>query len=123
MKTNNQSTEGKDPQQTVSESSLDGAACSSRVGNCPLEQRMVRAFEAVGVEYRTDYEGRVPENLDFYLPKFDVHVEVKGGHSPRISKQVARSKNVIAVQGVKAVELLALLFETNYQGGPRSRGE
>jgi len=28
MKTNNQSTEGKDPQQTTSESSLDGAACS-----------------------------------------------------------------------------------------------
>jgi len=28
MKTNNQSTEGKDPQQTISESSLDGVACS-----------------------------------------------------------------------------------------------
>ena len=28
MQTNNQSTEGKDPQQTTSESSLDGAACS-----------------------------------------------------------------------------------------------
>jgi hypothetical protein len=28
MQTDNQSTEGKDPQQTASESSLDGAACS-----------------------------------------------------------------------------------------------
>jgi hypothetical protein len=33
MKTNNQSTEGKDPQQTEDKSSLDGAACSVlRVG-------------------------------------------------------------------------------------------
>jgi hypothetical protein len=86
--------------------------CSQRVGNCPLEQRIAKALDCAGIQYATDYEGSVPENLDFYLPAFDVHIEIKGGHSPRISNQMARSKNVIVAQGQKAVNLLARMLET-----------
>lgn len=82
-----------------------------RVGNCSLEQRMAQALDSAGIQYRTDFEGGVPEALDFFLPDFGIHIEVKGGHSPRISKQMARSRNVIAVQGKQAVECLARLFE------------
>lgn len=84
---------------------------SPRVGNCPLEQRIAAALDTAGLEYRTEFEGRVEERLDFYLPRFGVHIEVKGGHSPRISDQMARSNNVIVAQGRQAVELLALLIE------------
>lgn len=87
------------------------ATNSSRVGNCPLEQRIAKALDAANLEYRTDYEGGVEAHLDFYLQKSDVHLEVKGGHSPRIEEQMARSKNVIVAQGEKAVELLAALIE------------
>ena len=86
---------------------------SERVGNCPLEQRIAKALDAAKLEYRTDYEGGVVAHLDFYVQKYDVHVEVKGGHSPRIAKQMKRSKNVIVAQGGKAVEMLAALIEQN----------
>lgn len=96
-----------------SPASLAAATGSARVGNCPLEQRIAKALDSANLEYRTDYEGGVEARLDFYVQKFDVHIEVKGGHSPRISKQMARSKNVIVAQGEKAVELLAALIEQN----------
>lgn len=89
---------------------------SARVGNCPLEQRIAKALDTAKLGYRTDYEGGVEAHLDFYVQKYDVHIEVKGGHSPRISKQMARSKNVIVAQGEKAAELLAALIEQNVKG-------
>lgn len=88
------------------------ASCSPRVGNCPLEQRIAKALGTEGIEYRTDYEGCVPEALDFFLPAFGVHIEIKGGHSKRTSRQMARSKNVIVAQGGTAVQLLATMIES-----------
>ena len=84
---------------------------SVRVSKFPLEQRMAKALDTAKIEYRTDYEGGVESHLDFYMQKEDVHIEVKGGHSPRISVQMKRSKNVIVAQGEKAVQLLATLIE------------
>lgn len=88
---------------------------SNRVGNCPLEQKICRALDNANIEYFTDYEGKVPEHLDFYIPKFDIHIEVKGAHTNRISKQTKRSKNIIVVQGDKAVEFLVLLILNDAQ--------
>ncbi len=84
---------------------------NQRVGSCPLEQRIAKALDRAKLEYRTEYEGGVKERLDFYLPTFDVHIEVKGGHTPRISDQLSRTKNAIVAQGEKAVRLLAGLIE------------
>lgn len=81
-----------------------------RVGECPLEQMIATSLTEAGITFLTDYEGGVPENLDFYLPEFQVHIEVKGGHSPRISDQTSRSSNVIVAQGRKAVRFLSALI-------------
>lgn len=83
---------------------------SSRVGDCPLEQKIAQALDSAGVDYRTEFEGKVPEGLDFYLAHGGIHIEVKGAHAPRIADQMARSKNVIVAQGEKAVDLLAFLI-------------
>lgn len=83
-----------------------------RVGNCPLEQRIAAALDAAGVAYRTDFEGAVREHLDFYLPAYDVYIDVKGGHSDRTSRQMARAANVIVLQGNLAVELFAELMKS-----------
>lgn len=45
--------------------------------------------------------------LDFYLPDYDVYIEVKQFHSDRISEQMKRQKNVIVVQGVVAVRFMS----------------
>ena len=84
---------------------------STRVGDCPREQAIALALDDASLEYRTDFEGCVPEHLDFYLPGInDVFIEVKGGHSDRTAGQMARVDNVIVAQGPKAVELLARLI-------------
>ena len=91
---------------------LLATTCSPRVGDCPLEQRIAKALDTAGIRYCTDHEGGVPEALDFFLPNFGVHIEIKGGHSERIAGQMARSKNVIVAQGSTAVELLAAMIES-----------
>jgi hypothetical protein len=77
----------------------------------PLETKIAAALDAAGIEYLTDYEGKSPANLDFYLPDYDLYLEIKGGHSDRISGQMARHHNVIAIQGVKSVAFVTYLLE------------
>lgn len=74
-----------------------------RVGNDPLEQMIAVALDNAGIKYFTDYEGKSPANLDFFLPDLDIYLEIKSGHSKRISKQMTRHQNIIAIQGQKSV--------------------
>lgn len=48
--------------------------------------------------------------LDFYLPDFNIYIEVKRFHSPRISDQMSRAKNVIAIQGEDSIKFLKRAF-------------
>jgi hypothetical protein len=48
--------------------------------------------------------------LDFYLPLADVHIEVKQFHTDRISEQMSRARNVIAIQGINAARLFAMML-------------
>lgn len=82
-----------------------------RVGNDPLEQKIANALDNAKINYKTDYEGLVPINLDFYLTDFDIYLEIKGGHSDRISKQTSRAFNVIVIQGIKSVDLIVKLLQ------------
>lgn len=84
----------------------------SRVGDCPLERALAHALDRAGIAYFTDYEGKSPKNLDFYLPLQNLYIEVKGGHSPRIAEQMERDYNVIAVQGMKSVNFMVRLIES-----------
>lgn len=74
----------------------------------PLEAAVEAALIHAGVEYLR--ENGHSRRMDFYLPGWDVWVEVKAMHSPRIADQMAREKNVIAVQGIDAARLLAAMI-------------
>lgn len=74
----------------------------------PMEQMIADALEAAGIAYIRDGDpGGEGQRLDFYLPDYDLFIEVKRLHSPRIAEQMALAKNVIAVQGEAAVRWLA----------------
>lgn len=75
--------------------------------NDPMERKIADALDAAGVEFEHE---RRPENLDFYLPAFDIFIEVKRFHSPRVSDQMRRAPNVIVAQGDKGVAFLAGLL-------------
>lgn len=62
---------------------------------------------AEALEYNLLVYERGKRNLDFYLPKPDVYIEVKQFHSDRISEQMSRAENVIAIQGVEAAKFFA----------------
>ena len=71
----------------------------------PMEMIIEQALLDVGEPYLVDNETKC--NLDFYLINHDVFIDVKQFHSPRISNQMSRAPNIIAVQGVVAVQMLA----------------
>lgn len=73
----------------------------------PLERIIEQALIDAGIRYQTDHGGGTEHRLDFHLPDFDVAIEVKAMHTPRIAEQMSRAKNVIAVQGKAAVNFLA----------------
>lgn len=77
----------------------------------PLERIVERALQRAKIRYVPDRDGKVPENLDFHLPDLGVFVEVKAMHTPRISDQMARAPNVIALQGEAAVRFFADVVE------------
>lgn len=56
----------------------------------PLEKKMAAILERSGIEFtRPERDRNDPTNLDFYLPAFDVYIEVKQFHSDRIARQLA----------------------------------
>jgi hypothetical protein len=73
----------------------------------PMERMIEDALIAAGIRYQSDFGEGTSHHLDFHLPDYDVAIEVKQMHSPRISDQMARAPNVIVAQGRGAVALLA----------------
>lgn len=78
----------------------------------PVEQIIADALDYCHVEYVRERE---PERLDFYLPRWKLHIEVKQFHSDRIAEQMSRAPNVIAVQGIEAARWLAAAIKDDPQ--------
>jgi hypothetical protein len=78
--------------------------------NCPLENQVAEALTKAGVRFVRDSEES--KNLDFYLPDFNIYLEIKGGFTKRIANQCKRDANVIVVQGVKSTEFICRLIKT-----------
>lgn len=76
---------------------------------CPVEQIVERALEKKGVEFVTETDPRALR-LDFFVPEFDLHIEVKQFHTPRIAEQMSRAANVIVIQGILAARAFDLLL-------------
>ena len=74
----------------------------------PVESIIATALRARGIPYLTESQpGSI--GLDFLLTDYGVHIECKRFHSPRISEQMSRAPDVIAIQGMAAAELFAAL--------------
>lgn len=78
--------------------------------NDPMEAIIAAALRDAKEPFVTDFGGKNPSGLDFRLTAVGVEIEVKQFHSPRISEQMSRSPNVIAIQGRGAVEYFADLI-------------
>lgn len=48
--------------------------------------------------------------LDFFLPDYNIYVEVKQYHTDRVLTQLREQENVILIQGKKSVEFLKKLL-------------
>ena len=77
------------------------------------EKAMMALFEGSGIEFtRPDVDHREPTTLDFYLPAFNLYVEIKGFHSERIARQLSKvpeKATAIVLQGPNAVRDFARL--------------
>lgn len=78
-------------------------------GKCdPMEEITERWLLTNRIAYERADAGL---GLDFYLKDFDLYIEVKRFHSPRIGEQMSRAENVIAIQGIKSLDFLnGLIF-------------
>jgi len=66
----------------------------------PLEE----SFRLWLVEKGIAYEYHAP--LDFYLPAFDLHVEIKAGYTDRLARQLksVNGGDVMVLQGFESIE-------------------
>ena len=78
----------------------------------PLEKIVEEALIEAGIRYELEAESTAGHRLDFHLPDFDIAIEVKAFHTPRIDKQLERHGQVILLQGKNAVEGFAALLRT-----------
>ena len=77
---------------------------------CPLETAIQGALKDAGIAFDEDgTKGVDTLGLDFRVG--DVYIEVKQRHSPRISDQMARADNVIAIQGEAATAFFCALLK------------
>ncbi len=72
----------------------------------PMESATERVLIDAGIAWTRD---DAKSGLDFYLPDYDVYVEVKRYHTDRIAEQMSRRPNVIAIQGLDALKVFARL--------------
>ena len=83
----------------------------------PMERLIEEALIDAGIRFATDEGGGTDTRLDFYLPDYDVYIEVERFHSARISEQMARAPNVIVAQGEVAVRFLAAAIRSGRELG------
>lgn len=78
----------------------------------PMEKLIRDALIDIGEPFVE--ENKNLANLDFYLPRINVYIEVKQFHSKRISNQMERASNVIVAQGKEAIEALASMIKGTF---------
>ena len=74
----------------------------------PLEEMVERWLTHNGIRYRR--ADAMKTRLDFFLPDFNVYIECKRFHTPRINDQIERAPDVIIVQGMASMRFLESLL-------------
>jgi hypothetical protein len=67
----------------------------------PMEKGFEKLCDALRIKWERDDHR---SGLDYWLPELRVYVEVKRFHSPRIADQLSRRSDVIAIQGMNALD-------------------
>ena len=78
-----------------------------------LEKRVAVLLEKRGIDFEHESQKDTIANakrLDFYLPGYDVFIEVKRHHSDRAASQIARAENILLIQGEPALKFLESLL-------------
>lgn len=73
-----------------------------------LEKIVAEALSENSIEFTHESENK-DQQLDFYLPDYDVYIEVKRYHSDRVLKQLKSKDCVILIQGKDAVQFFKLI--------------
>jgi len=81
----------------------------NRLFTDPIELIIASALDVADVSYDHETSGKT-NGLDFYIEEFDTYIECKQFHTPRISDQMKRADNIIAIQGRKAAIAFAQLL-------------
>ena len=82
-----------------------------RINDDPVERIIEDFLIETGVSYIKDQRHPYADRtLDFYLPTYDLFIEVKQFHTERAVKQLAGLTNVLLVQGIPAARALVKLL-------------
>lgn len=73
----------------------------------PVERIIEQALIDAGIRYATDQGGGTESRLDFRLLDYGIEIEVKRFYTARAAEQIARSPDVILVQGERAARFVA----------------
>lgn len=71
----------------------------------PLEIAVAEILTNAGIEFVHESQNN-GSRLDFYIPDYDLYIEVKQYHTPRIEAQMATQDNIILIQGVNGLRFL-----------------
>lgn len=74
-----------------------------------LEKELAECLELAGIRFIHSSEGG-NQRLDFYLPDFDVFIEVKKFHSERSNDQLSSKDNIILIQGRESIDLFCKIL-------------
>lgn len=85
--------------------------------NDELETELAETLESTGIKFDHELSGSTGRKLDFYLPAYDVYIEVKKFYSDRSEVQLQSQENVILLQGRKAVKFFCNLLSDVRQVG------
>lgn len=77
-----------------------------------VEKIIADALTTSRISFVTENDMMNAANLDFYLPRYDVYIEVKSFHSDRIAEQMKRARNVIVIQGEAAAQFFAEMLNS-----------
>lgn len=74
------------------------------------EKRIAAILNRLHIEFVHESQDK-NQKLDFYLPDYDIFIEVKRFYSKRIAGQISGHENVIVIQGVASVAFLEIILE------------
>lgn len=76
----------------------------------PVERIIADALTARGIRFEYEVVRPNGRRIDFYLPAYDLFIEVKQFSTPRTAQQIEGMENVIVIQGKHAAQQFARLI-------------